>query len=88
MKEATMTTGIPTTDMVVADVLDRWPETVAVFQQFKTACVGCVMAPFDSLHDVARIYGLDQDALMSALAATIAAAAGPAAEPPADGYVG
>jgi hybrid cluster-associated redox disulfide protein len=74
--------------MAVADVLDRWPETVTVFQQFKTACVGCVMAPFDTLHDVARIYGLDQEAFMSALAAAIAATAGPGVELPVDGPAG
>lgn len=79
-----MTDPMPTTEMVVADVLDRWPETVAVFQQFKTACVGCVMAPFDTLDDVARIYDLDLAALMSAIDATIAAAA----EPSGDGSAG
>ncbi len=54
----------PTSDMTVAEVLDLWPETVSVFQELKTACVGCVMAPFDTLSDVARIYNMDVDHIL------------------------
>src|SRR5690606_41085923 len=46
---------------------DLWPETVAVFQAYKTACVGCAMASFDTIEDVARIYRLDLDDFMQAL---------------------
>jgi hypothetical protein len=38
-----------------------------VFQAFKTACVGCAMAPFDTMVDVARIYELDLAQIMAAL---------------------
>ena len=54
-------------DMTVAEVLEAWPGTVSVFQEFKTACVGCVMAPFDTMADVARIYELELSDLMTAL---------------------
>ena len=57
----------PTQHMTVAEVLEAWPETVEVFQSLKTACVGCVMAPFDTLADVARIYELELEAIMEAL---------------------
>lgn len=59
-----MVAALPTKDMTVAEVLEAWPETVEVFQALKTACVGCVMAPFDTLSDVARIYELDLDSVM------------------------
>ena len=42
------------TDMVVSEVLEKWPQTATVFNEFKTACVGCAMSPFDTLADVAR----------------------------------
>lgn len=58
---------MPTADMTVAEVLEKWPGTVPVFQELKTACVGCVMAPYDSLTDVARIYDIDLSKIMSAL---------------------
>ena len=56
-----------TNKMFVADVLEKWPETAAVFQRFKTACVGCAMAPFDTIADVARIYELNGQAFLKAL---------------------
>ena len=56
-----------TNRMFVADVLEKWPETAAVFQRFKTACVGCAMAPFDTIADVARIYELNGQAFLKAL---------------------
>ena len=62
-----MLASLPTQDMTVAEVLEAWPETVKVFQALKTACVGCVMAPFDTLADVARIYELDLDMIVEAL---------------------
>jgi hybrid cluster-associated redox disulfide protein len=58
---------MPTSDMTVAEILEEWPETVSVFQDFKTACVGCVMAPFDTMVDVARIYELELSEIMGAL---------------------
>lgn len=59
--------SLPTSDMTVAEILESWPETVSVFQEFKTACVGCVMAPFDTMKDVARIYELELSEIMEAL---------------------
>lgn len=62
-----MATPMLNSDMTVAEVLEAWPDTVSVFQEFKTACVGCVMAPFDTMVDVARIYELELSDLMAAL---------------------
>lgn len=62
-----MATPMLNSDMTVAEVLEIWPDTVSVFQEFKTACVGCVMAPFDTMVDVARIYELELSDLMAAL---------------------
>ena len=62
-----MAATVPTEDMTVAEVLEGWPETVEVFQALKTACVGCVMAPFDTLTDVARIYEMELGTIMGAL---------------------
>ena len=61
----------PKPDMTVAEVLEMWPETIAVFQKYKTACVGCDMAPFDTMEDVARIYELDLHEVLEALSRAI-----------------
>jgi hybrid cluster-associated redox disulfide protein len=66
-----MAATIPTSDMTVAEVLERWPEAVSVFQEFKTACVGCSMAPFDTMVDVAREYDLALPEIMAALDRTV-----------------
>jgi len=57
----------PRDDMTVAQILDIWPDPVTVFQELKTACVGCVMAPFDTMADVARIYEVDLSYIIEAL---------------------
>ena len=62
-----MATALPTSDMTVAEILETWPATVKVFQAYKLACVGCVMAPFDTMVDVARIYDMDLSRLMEDL---------------------
>ena len=62
-----MAVPIPTSNMTVAEVLEQWPETVSVFQDYKTACVGCSMAPFDTMADVAREYNLEISEIMGAL---------------------
>ena len=59
----------PTIDAehTVEQTLDRFPSLAAVFVQRGMACVGCVMAPFDTLGDAARAYGLDAGALLAEL---------------------
>jgi hybrid cluster-associated redox disulfide protein len=66
-QETMMAAAMPTQDMTVAEVLETWPQTVQVFQAMKMACVGCVMAPFDTLADVARIYEMEPGTIMEAL---------------------
>ncbi len=60
-----------TADLTAAEVMDRWPETIPVFFRYQMACVGCLMAPFETLADVAAIYGLDLECLMDELRQTI-----------------
>lgn len=55
------------TKMLVADIMQRWPATVDVFIAQQMACPGCPMAPFMSLEEAARSYGMDPRALIAAL---------------------
>jgi hybrid cluster-associated redox disulfide protein len=48
----------------VAEVMARWPETAAVFLKHRTACIGCELAPFDSLAEAARNYKLSIEKLL------------------------
>lgn len=66
MDEGKRTDGLKP-DMTVAEVLERWPQTVSAFQRLKTACVGCTMASFDTLRDVARIYNFELEKVMTTM---------------------
>ncbi|MBF6612483.1 MAG: DUF1858 domain-containing protein [Chloroflexi bacterium] len=43
----------------VADILDCWPQTVPVFMHYRLACIGCALARFELITDVAAIYGIN-----------------------------
>ena len=53
--------------LTVAEVLARWPQTIPVFLRHRMACVGCAITPFETLAEVAKIYKLDLDCLLSEL---------------------
>lgn len=54
--------------MSVADVMERWPATIGIFNSRRMACPGCVMAPFMTVADAAASYDLDASELIAALA--------------------
>ena len=51
-------------DLMVAEVLARWPGTLPVFLRYRLACVGCIIARFERLADVPRVYGLDEQVFL------------------------
>jgi hybrid cluster-associated redox disulfide protein len=61
--------GLPqlVADLTVAEVMDRWPQTVPVYFRYRMACVGCPIAPFETLAEVATIYGLDLSCFLNEL---------------------
>lgn len=59
-------------EMIISDVLERWPETAVVFHKHNMACVGCVVAPFYSIEAAISIYHLDREQFLQELAAAIA----------------
>lgn len=63
--------------LTVAEVLGRWPQVIPVFFRHHMLCVGCAMAPFETLADVVAIYGLDPGQFFSELEQTIAAEGSP-----------
>jgi hybrid cluster-associated redox disulfide protein len=62
----------PLGQMSIADVLERWPETARVFQEYRMACVGCVVAPFFTLVDAASVYQVSPEQFLADMAAAIA----------------
>ena len=55
------------TSMTVSEVLAHHPRTAEVFLKHGMACVGCAIAPFETLADVADIYNLSIERLLAEL---------------------
>jgi hybrid cluster-associated redox disulfide protein len=53
---------------LVSDVLAAHPGTARVFIEQRMGCVACAFAPFETVADVARVYGIDPWHLASSLA--------------------
>lgn len=58
-------------EMIITDLLERWPETADVFHDHAMACVGCAVAPFYSITDAALVYGLSPEQFTAELLAVI-----------------
>jgi hybrid cluster-associated redox disulfide protein len=67
VKEVAVEYAQLTADLTAADVMDRWPETIPIFFRYRMACVGCSIAPFETLAEVAAIYGMDLECFMNEL---------------------
>jgi hybrid cluster-associated redox disulfide protein len=53
--------------LTVAEVLERWLATAAVFGQRCMACLGCAMAPFDTIGEAAAVYGIQLEGFLTEL---------------------
>lgn len=58
-------------DLSLADLMSQWPETISVFMRHKMLCVGCMIAPFHTVLDACKEYGLDVEPFYAELAAKI-----------------
>ncbi len=57
----------PEANLMVAEVMTLWPQTIPVFIQHRMACVGCAIAPFETIAEVAAIYHLDLNCFLDEL---------------------
>ena len=48
----------------ISEILKKYPETCQVFIERKTLCVGCYLARFCDLKDVAQAYSLEIETLV------------------------
>ena len=60
-------------NMLVTDVLAANPAAARVFIERRMGCVGCAFAPFETVAEVARIYGIEPGDLARVLTATACA---------------
>ncbi|MHB0859262.1 MAG: DUF1858 domain-containing protein [Anaerolineae bacterium] len=60
-----------TRNMPIAEIVQKYPETVKVFLQHGLMCIGCAAARFENLEQGARAHGIDIDALEKDLNAAV-----------------
>jgi len=58
-------TTIDLEDLTVSEIMRRWPATMRLFIDEHLLCVGCPIAPFHTLTEVAREHGVDYDNLVA-----------------------
>ena len=58
-------------DLPLDELFRTWPEAARPFLRWKTACVGCLMAPFHTVADACAQYGLDEAEFRAELRAAI-----------------
>ena len=48
-----------TENMTIREVIDKYPETMAVFAKYNIGCIGCIAASFEKIKDIAVVHGTD-----------------------------
>ena len=60
-----------TKDMGILDIVQQYPEAVAVFQKYGMGCLGCAAARFENLEAGAKVHGFDPDQMCDDINALI-----------------
>ena len=71
MSDKVLPTAQVLSNMMITEVLDRWPRTADVFHNHAMACVGCAVAPFFTINDAALVYQLEPEQFLEELLAII-----------------
>lgn len=59
--------------MVLAELFTNWPPAIRVFLNHQMGCVGCSMAPFDTIAEAAANYGVSLPDLLAEIKSSVAA---------------
>lgn len=51
----------------IGEVLEKYPQTIRVFEQLGLGCVGCSAALFENMEQCAAVHGVDIDSLLECL---------------------
>ncbi len=54
-------------EMMIEEVLRRWPETAVVFHKAAMVCVGCPLIPFCTVAKVSQIYEIPVETFIASL---------------------
>ncbi len=57
--------GKVTKDMAITEIIEKHPESIAVFAKHEFHCLGCVAAQFETLEQGAKAHGIDAGKLVN-----------------------
>lgn len=60
-----------TKEMSITEIVMKWPETAGTFMKHGMHCLGCAAARFESVEQGAVAHGIDPEALIEDLNATV-----------------
>lgn len=47
-----------TKEMMIQEIVARYPETISVFERYGLGCYGCLAAEFENLEDSAKVHSV------------------------------
>ena len=56
-----------TKDMGIMEIVQKYPQTIKVLQEFGMGCIGCAAAHFENIEQGASAHGIDVDAMIEAM---------------------
>lgn len=56
-----------TKDIGIMELVQKYPQAVAVLQEYGMGCIGCAAAHFETVGEGAAAHGIDVDAMMEAI---------------------
>ena len=59
-------------NMSIEDIVNKYPETIAIFERYGLGCVGCQAALFENIEQGAEIHGIDVSELIDDLNKAVA----------------
>ncbi len=51
-------------DMNILEIVEKYPQSIEVFQRYGLGCIGCAAARFEDLEAGARVHGFDPDKMV------------------------
>ncbi len=60
-----------TKEMNILEIVQKYPQSIEVFQQYGLGCIGCAAARFENLEAGAKVHGIDADQMVKDINALI-----------------
>jgi hybrid cluster-associated redox disulfide protein len=59
--------ALPTSELTVDEVMQRWPSAIRIFLDFGMGCVGCPIATFHSVEEACQQHSIDLETFLRRL---------------------